>query len=644
VSLPLEPVSSSSPVSLPEVHSSVRIMEGTTFWRRLRGFTGPAFMVSVGYMDPGNWATDLAAGARYGYRLIWVILLSNLMAILLQTLSARLGIVTGRDLAQACRDHYPRPVTWVLWVLCEIAIAACDLAEVLGSAIALHLLFGLPILWGVVITAFDVMLLLVLQGYGIRKMEALIIVLVATIGGCFAVEMILSKPPLGQVMTGFVPTKLSGDALFIAIGIIGATVMPHNLYLHSALVQSRQVARSVKGIREATRFNLIDSVVALNGAFFVNAAILVLAASAFHTSGHHEVATLEEAHALLAPLLGSSLAPIAFAVALLAAGQSSTITGTLAGQIVMEGFVHVRMRPWLRRLVTRGIAIVPAVAVILWSQRHGQSESIAVDTLLILSQVILSLQLSFAVVPLIHFTSNRRRMGEFATPWWGQILAWLAAGIIMVLNLKLVIDTIGDGLRSGSAAVKWGLLPAACLCVPLLLWIMVEPLWRKLMNGGEATAVPTPKLPTEVTQLGGTYRKIGVALEATPRDQQILAAVLPLVKAAGAEVVLIHAIESGTARFIGSTVMDQEARDDTDYLDRVCEQLRAAGLNCTARVVAGDPAREVARMAEQENVDLIVTGSHGHRLLGDLFHGSTTSELRHRTKIPVLTIRTEKAG
>src|SRR6267142_1281818 len=348
-------------------------------------------MVSVGYMDPGNWATDLAAGARFGYRLIWVILISNLMAILLQTLSARLGIVTGRDLAQACRDHYPRPIVWLLWILCEIAIAACDLAEVLGSAIALHLLFGIPILAGVLITAFDVMLLLLLQSFGIRKMEAFILVLVATIGGCFAVEMFLSNPPVGQIIKGFVPHGLSGEALYIAIGIIGATVMPHNLYLHSALVQSRAVERSKAGLKEATKYNLIDSVVALNAAFFVNAAILILAAAAFHNSGHHNVARLEEAHELLKPLLGYAIAPVAFAVALLAAGQSSTITGTLAGQIVMEGFVRMRLRPWLRRLVTRSIAIIPAVVVILWKGDE------AVDGLLVLSQVILSLQLSFAV-------------------------------------------------------------------------------------------------------------------------------------------------------------------------------------------------------------------------------------------------------
>ncbi|MDB5295470.1 MAG: mntH 2 [Phycisphaerales bacterium] len=622
--------------SLPEIHRSVAIPSGATFWRRLFGFSGPAFMVSVGYMDPGNWATDLAAGSRYGYRLIWVILLSNLMAILLQTLSARLGLVTGRDLAQACREHYPRPVTWVLWVMCEVAIAACDLAEVLGSAIALHLLFGIPILYGVLITAFDVMLFLLLQAWGIRKVEAFIVVLVATIGGCFALEMVLSKPSPAGVIAGFVPTPLSGDMLYVAIGIIGATVMPHNLYLHSALVQSRAVDRSPAGLRQATRFNLIDSVVALNAAFLVNAAILILAAAAFHHTGHQDVASLEGAHALLAPVLGKA-APLAFAIALLAAGQSSTITGTMAGQIVMEGFVHIRLRPWLRRLVTRLIAIVPAVGVILWRGDSG------VDTLLVLSQVVLSLQLSFAVVPLIHFTADRRKMGAFVTPWWGVTLAWLAAVIIIGLNLKLVGETIADGMRDGTALVRYGLLPAAALAAPLLVWMVVEPLWAKWRRKSRArvpTPALTPALPGADATIATQFRRVGIALEATIRDEKILAGVLPLVRAAGATVVLIHVVESATARFLGDGVDDDEARDDADYLDRAAAALRAVGVPCTVRLAAGRPPDEIAKVAKEETLDLLVTGSHGHRLFGDLLHGSTASELRHRTRVPVLSVRT----
>ena len=621
-----------SKTSLPEVHGSVPIQHGSTLVRRLFTFTGPAFMVSVGYMDPGNWATDLAGGARFGYRLIWVILLSNLMAIILQTLAARLGLVARRDLAQACRDHYPPAVVAVLWILCEIAIAACDLAEVLGSAIGLNLLFHIPILWGVVITAFDVLLLLMLQAYGIRKMEAVIVCLVLTIGVCFGVEMFLTRPPLGAVLTGFVPCQLSGGALYIAIGIIGATVMPHNLYLHSALVQSRAVQRSTAGLREGARFNLVDSVVALNGAFFVNAAILVLAAAVFYSAGHHEVASLANAHALLEPLLGSVVAPIAFAVALLAAGQSSTITGTMAGQVVMEGFVSLRLRPWLRRLITRMLAIIPAVIVILWKGDTG------VDDLLILSQVVLSLQLSFAVVPLVHFTSDPRKMGAFATPVWGRVLAWAATALIIGLNVKLVMETIGDGLAAGNAAVQFVLLPITVLLIPLLAWMTVEPFWRGWRERLRL-AVPTPALPDLESSLSNQYRRIALALEATPRDAGILAGVIPLIRATGAEAVLIHAVESATARFIGDTVDDEEARHDKDYLERVAARLHAAGLKCVTRVGAGDPAEEIARIAEEERVDLIVAGTHGHRFLGDLFHGSTVTELRHMTRIPVLTIR-----
>ncbi|HEV8606413.1 MAG TPA: Nramp family divalent metal transporter [Tepidisphaeraceae bacterium] len=644
--LPLIPGPDPGHRSLEDVHGSVAISRGQ-WWRRLLSFSGPAFMVSVGYMDPGNWATDLAAGARFGYRLIWVILISNLMAILLQTLSARLGIVTGRDLAQACRDHYPRPIVWALWILCEIAIAACDLAEVLGSAIALHLLFRIPILAGVIITAGDVMLLLLLQSFGIRKMEAIILTLVFTIGGCFAIEMILSRPDLGQIFGGFLPTMLStkdgptpdASSLFIAIGIIGATVMPHNLYLHSALVQSRAVERTKKGLKEATKYNLIDSVVALNAAFFVNAAILILAAAAFHNRGLLHVAQLEEAHKLLAPLLGYSIAPIAFAVALLAAGQSSTITGTLAGQIVMEGFISMRLRPWLRRLITRSIAIIPAVIVIVWK---GDA---AVDGLLVLSQVILSLQLSFAVVPLIQFTSDRRKMGDFATPTWGKILAWLAALIIISLNLKLVFETVLAGIEERNRLIMFTLLPAALLIIPLLVWMIAEPLWTRLRNRRRefregASLPPTPSIPATESTLDQKYRRIGIALEATKQDEEILSGILPLVRASGAEVVLIHIVESATARFIGTDTADEEARGDVDYMQRVATAVHEAGLTCKVRIGAGEPEDEIAKIAKEELLDLIVTGSHGHRLWGDLFHGSTASELRHRTKVPVLTLRT----
>jgi manganese transport protein len=424
--------------SLPESNASVRVPRSGPFWRKALAFAGPGYMVAVGYMDPGNWATDLAGGARFGYTLLSVILLSNLMAILLQALALKLGIATGRDLAQACRDHYSRPVSFGLWILCEIAIAACDLAEVIGAAIALNLLFGIPLLWGVVLTVFDVLLILALQSKGFRWLEAFVIALIASIGVCFAVELAMAQPDLAEMARGLVPRTeiVSNPAmLYIAIGILGATVMPHNLYLHSSIVQTRRVAPDPASKREAIRFATLDSTVALLFAFFINAAILVLAAAAFHRSGHQSVADINDAYHLLTPLLGTTAASTLFAVALLAAGQNSTITGTLAGQIVMEGFLDIRLPAWLRRLITRLIAIIPAVIVTAMYGERGAGG------LLILSQIILSLQLSFAVVPLVHFTGERRKMGEFANGRLLSTLAWSVAVVIVGLNAWLLIGT-----------------------------------------------------------------------------------------------------------------------------------------------------------------------------------------------------------
>jgi manganese transport protein len=427
--------------SLPESHATVWVPRRGSFWRKALAFAGPGYMVAVGYMDPGNWATDLAGGARFGYTLLSVILLSNLTAILLQSLALKLGIVTGRDLAQACRDHYSRPVSFVLWVLCEIAIAACDLAEVIGAAIALNLLFGIPLIWGVVLTAFDVLLILLLQNKGFRWLEAFVIALIASIGICFAVELAMARPAIAEVAHGLVPTTdiLTNPAmLYIAIGILGATVMPHNLYLHSSIVQTRRVGLDPASKREAIRFATFDSTVALLFAFFINAAILILAAATFHRTGHQNVADIGDAFHLLAPLLGTGAASTLFAVALLAAGQNSTITGTLAGQIVMEGFLDIRLPAWLRRLITRLIAIVPAVIVTALYGERGAAG------LLILSQVILSLQLSFAVVPLVRFTGERRKMGEFANGRWLSAVAWSVAGVIVGLNGWLLVGTIEE--------------------------------------------------------------------------------------------------------------------------------------------------------------------------------------------------------
>ena len=425
-------------VSLAEVHRSVVVPVNASFWRKLFAFSGPGFLVAVGYMDPGNWATDLSGGARFGYALLMVVMISNFMAILLQHLCIKLGVATGRDLAQACRDHYSRPTVWALWILCEIAIAACDLAEVVGSAIGLQLLFGIPLVWGCVITALDVLAVLYLQNKGFRYIEALVITLILTIGTCFAIELILSKPSIIGVALGFVPGPriiLNQEMLYVSIGILGATVMPHNLYLHSSIVQTRKFEQTPRGKREAIKFATIDSTVALMFALFINGAILVLAASAFHWSGHQNVAEIQDAYKLLSPLLGVSFASVLFAVALLASGQNSTLTGTLAGQIVMEGFLNFRITPWVRRLLTRLIAIIPAVLVI---GIFGEGKT---TQLLVASQVVLSMQLGFAVWPLMRFTGEKAKMGEFANGLVVKIFGWMTAIIIISLNVKLLFDT-----------------------------------------------------------------------------------------------------------------------------------------------------------------------------------------------------------
>ena len=426
--------------SLAESYRTIPVPKNLGFWRKLLAFSGPGFLVAVGYMDPGNWATDLAGGSAFGYSLLSVILLSNLMAILLQSLCAKLGIVTGRDLAQACRDNYPKPVAISLWLLCEIAICACDLAEVIGSAIALNLLFKIPLVWGVCLTALDVLVVMFLQNKGFRYLEALVIGLILLIGGCFLLEIIFSRPDLRAVLGGLAPKMeivSNPQMLFIAIGILGATVMPHNLYLHSSIVQTRKYEQNAGGKREAIKFATIDSTLALMFALFINAAILIVSAATFHTRGQHDIAEIQDAYQLLSPTLGIGIASTVFAIALLASGQNSTLTGTLAGQIVMEGFLNLRLRPWLRRLITRLIAIVPAVIVTVLYGESGTAK------LLVISQVILSLQLSFAVIPLILFTSNRRLMGEFVNALWMKILAWLVAGIIVILNVKFLLDFCG---------------------------------------------------------------------------------------------------------------------------------------------------------------------------------------------------------
>jgi manganese transport protein len=621
--------------SLEDVHRSVAI-PASRWWRRMFAFAGPAYLVSVGYMDPGNWATDIQGGSQFGYRLIWVLLMSNVMAVLLQTLSARLGLVTGRDLAQACHDDYPQGVNYVLFGLCEIAIAACDLAEVLGSAIGLNLLFGIPILWGVVITGFDVLLLLLIQHFGIRKLEAFILALVTAIGACFLVEILLCKPSVGEIAHGFVPHVLSGQELYIAIGILGATVMPHNLYLHSALVQSRDVTRSRQAVAEACQYNLVDSAVAMNCAFLVNAAILIVAAATFWQRGI-QVAEIQEAHTMLDKVLGTWLAPYAFAIALLCAGQSSTITGTLAGQITMEGFLRFRIRPWLRRLVTRSLAIIPAVAVIVAMGDQG------VYQLLILSQVVLSLQLSFAVVPLVRFTSSKRKMGPFVNRPWVKALAWTVASVIMLLNGKLVYEQVAGWIVS--AGTRGWLV--GMLCVPsaigmgmLLLWMA----FRRETPGREAPGVSAEEVAAQAARSQRRFKRIGVALDVSPNDASMLSEAVSLAITHRAELVLIHVVDGVGGTWYGPQTGDLESRDDETYLNalsnRLREDLRDRGVPAVNAVLGfGDASLEIVNITRQEGIDLMVLGGHGHRGLWDVVHGATITSVRHGLDIPVVAVK-----
>ena len=625
--------------SLSEVHGSVSV-KGVGAWRRLFAFMGPAYMVSVGYMDPGNWATDLEGGARFGYALIWVLLMSNLMAVLLQTLSARLGVVTGHDLAQASRAEYSRPVNFVLWGLAEIAIAATDLAEVLGTIIALNLLFGLPLLWGCLITAFDTFLLLYLQKLGIRKMEAFILALVATIGACFLIQIVLARPDVAGMAKGLIPslpTDGEGTSLYIAIGILGATVMPHNLYLHSALVQSRNIGPSRDDKARACRYNLIDSAVALNVAFFVNAAILVLAAATFNSRGER-VDSIEGAHELLPKFLGAS-APIFFGVALLCAGQSSTLTGTLAGQIVMEGYLHIRLAPWLRRLITRSVALIPAVIVIaLTGDRSTQS-------LLVLSQVILSLQLSFAVVPLIHFTSSRRNMGEFASPTWVQVLAWITAAIIVVLNGKLVLDEIAGWVSSAreswSPIAAWGLgaglygLTAAAIA--FLGWVTIKPLIRPASPWQKPQSLD---LDWADALRPRVVRRIGIAVEHSPADAEILSRALGLAEPGRVGLLLLHVADRPVSPMLGADTLDRHTQADEDYMTGLSAVLRGKGYEVEPQLLRGtDRVGEILGALKKAPVDLLVVGSHGHGLFRDLLFGQTVDKVRHGLEIPMLIAR-----
>lgn len=614
--------------SLSEVHGSVNTSKRTG-WRRIFSFIGPAYLVSVGYMDPGNWATDLAGGSKFGYQLIWILLMSNLIALLLQSLSARLGIVRGLDLAQASRNAYPKWANIPLFALAQTAIVACDLAEIIGMAIGLNLLFGLPLIWGISITIMDTVLLLFLMNKGMRKMEGFIVSMVFIVGISFLVEMFIVEPSFKEVVQGLRPSLLSGQALYIAIGIIGATVMPHNLYLHSSLVQTRKFDRDHKGIKEAIKFNFIDTAVALNLAFFVNAAILILAAAAFFKNGLHEVAEIQDAYKLLEHIFGG-IAPSLFALALIAAGQSSTVTGTLAGQIIMEGHLNLRIQPWLRRLITRLLAIIPAFFTIL----HFGDD--ALSGLLILSQVILSLQLGFAVIPLIHFTSNKTEMKGFAIKLWVKILAWTSALVIVALNIKLVVEEITNWANASHGWYIYSIIiPGAILIGLLLIYVFLYPLFSKsqinnnVPHGSALDIGPVDEL---------IYGRIGITLDFSKNDHMTIRHAL-LQGGKQAEYHLIHIVETAAARYHGGSARDHETLSDTGNLDKYRQNLADLGYQAFPHVGFGSAARAIAGIAATNHLDLLVMGAHGHKGLKDLVFGTTVEGVRHKVSIPVLVVK-----
>jgi manganese transport protein len=625
--------------SLSEVHETVIVPTRGSSWRRWLAITGPALMVSVGYMDPGNWATDLAGGSRYNYALIWVLLMSNMMAVLLQSLAARLGIVSRRDLAQVSHEEFPPAVNIPLYILAEIAITACDLAEVLGSAIALQLLFGLPLIYGVILTALDTLLLLLLSHVGIRKLESVVIALVGTIGVAFVIETILGQPDWGGLVRGFVPSLPDASALYIAIGILGATVMPHNLYLHSALVQTRKTGRKPEEIKDAIRWNNIDTTVSLNVAFFINAAILVMAASVFYRNGLFQVAEIQDAHRLLEPILGASVAPLAFAIALLASGQSSTITGTLAGQIVMEGYLNLRISPWIRRLITRLLAVVPAVAVIAY---YGEN---ATSAMLILSQVVLSLQLPFAIIPLIHAVADKHRMGEFAIRPFIQILAWLVAGIIVILNIKLIVDQITTWLtEAGSKAwtLQLTVIPFTVALGLLLLYVTFHPwlrerikqLSRPRIGGVHQKTIEEPIVLMEPSP----YKRVAVALDFSGNDEKLLMESLRFIDKTQTQVTLLHVVESPVARTVGAESEDRETMTDRERLEKLVALMKSSGVSAEWHLASGDPVAGLASMINELQSEIVVVGSHGHSGVSDLIHGTVISNLRHHVKASVMII------
>jgi len=624
------PGNPAQPRSLSDVHESVST-DHVSMARRMLAFAGPAYLISVGYMDPGNWATDLDGGALFGYRLLWVLVMSNAMAILLQTLSARLGIVTGRDLAQACRETYPRPINLSLWFLCEIAIVACDLAEVLGAAIALNLLFHMPLLIAVAATSFDTLLVLWFQKLGIRWLEAFILALIVTIAGCFTIEIVMAKPDYLGVAAGLIP-NIDRHSLYYAIGILGATVMPHNLYLHSALVQTRRIGRSIKEKQTACRYNLIDCVFALNGAMFVNGAILVLAGTVFFRSHQGEM-EIQDAYKLLAPMMGTILAAKLFGVALLASGQSSTMTGTMAGQIVMEGFLNIRVRPWLRRLVTRSMAIIPAFIVIWLAGSRGTFQ------LMILSQVVLNLQLPFAIIPLLQFTNDPARMGEFASGWKIRVIGWTTALVVLGLNIWLAVQSIADWASKAGhyAPLVWTLSVALCAALlGLLVWITVQP-YRHAQSKPATLGVEEQTRDLVTVQ---RYRRVLVPLDHSRLDRLTLSHAAGVALRDGARLYLLHIEEGVTSQMYGSESSTAEVEAGREYLDRMAASLGDMKIDVETAIRHGSrPRTEIVNYAREISADLLVMGAHGHRRFKDLIFGATIDPVRHALNVPILVVR-----
>jgi manganese transport protein len=594
-------------------------------------FGGPAYLVSVGYMDPGNWATDLQGGAEFGYTLLWVLVMSNGMAVLLQTLGARLGIVTGRDLAQACRDTYPRSVNVALWILCEIAIVACDLAEVLGASIALNLLFHIPLLIAVAITSLDALLVLGLQKLGIRYLEAVILGLIAVIALCFTAEIFMARPDFTAVAAGLIP-RINGSSLYIAVAMLGATVMPHNLYLHSALVQTRRIGQTENEKRIACKYNLIDSVVALNGAMFVNAAILILAGAVFFVN-HKDVTEISQAYLLLAPLLTTVVASKLFAIALFCSGQSSTLTGTMAGQIIMEGFLNIRIQPWLRRLITRLLAIVPAFGVIWLNGNRGTLQ------LLILSQVVLNLQLPFAIVPLLHFTNDAQRMGPFRSGWKLRAGGWVTAFVVIGLNIWLAIQTMQDWAHGAGnwAPVVWTISVAVCGGLfGLLAWITLQPYRRPAPVPATLGLEQASSDLLEVQE----YRRILVPLDHSSLDRLALSHAAGLASRNHARLYLLHVEEGVTSQIYGPESSTAEVEAGRQYLDSLVESLREMDIDVETAIRHGsNPRREIVRYAREIRPDLLVMGAHGHGGIKDLIFGNTINPVRHSLNIPILVVR-----